>query len=87
MAPLILLTVGCREKDEDSKITVTRFASNPIITAESSLTLGDKINGPSVIRVPNWVKNPLGKYYLYFAHHKGKFIRLAYSDAIEGPWR
>ena len=30
---------------------------------------------------------PLGKYYLYFAHHKGKFIRLAYADSITGPWQ
>jgi hypothetical protein len=33
------------------------------------------------------VKNPLGKYYLYFANHKGRFIRLAYADAISGPWK
>ncbi|MBI1338280.1 MAG: hypothetical protein GC164_15160 [Phycisphaera sp.] len=48
--------------------------------------MGHNINGPSVIRVPSWVKNPLGKYYLYFAHHQGPHIRLAYADAITGPW-
>lgn len=69
------------------RVTVERFATNPLITAASSPTLGNKINGPSVIRVPDWVKEPLGKYYLYFAHHKGKFIRLAYGDSLEGPWR
>jgi hypothetical protein len=42
--------------------------------------------GPSLIRVPNWVERPLGRYYLYFAHHRGKFIRLAYADQISGPW-
>ena len=30
---------------------------------------GENINGPSLIRVPSWVKNPLGRYYLYVAHH------------------
>lgn len=25
---------------------------------------GENINGPSLIRVPAWVKNPLGRYYL-----------------------
>ena len=45
------------------------------------------INGPSVIRVPNWVTHRFGKYYLYFAHHKGTSIRLAYADQITGPWR
>ena len=47
---------------------------------------GDNINGPSLIKVPNWVKNPLGKYYLYFSHHDGKYIRMAYSNKIEGPY-
>ncbi len=44
------------------------------------------INGPSLVRVPEWVENPLGKYYLYFAHHRGTYIRLAYADEIEGPY-
>ncbi len=48
---------------------------------------GRNINGPSMIKVPDWVENKLGNYYLYFAHHKGTFIRLAYADRVEGPWR
>ena len=49
--------------------------------------MGDNINGPSLIRVPDWIENPLGRYYLYFGHHKGRYIRLAYADDISGPWR
>ena len=48
--------------------------------------MGDNIGGPSLIRVPAWVENPLGRYYLYFGHHDGDYIRLAYSDKLEGPW-
>jgi hypothetical protein len=48
---------------------------------------GDNINGPSLVRVPEWVPGALGRYYLYFAHHRGKYIRLAVADALEGPWR
>jgi len=70
----------------DFAVTVQRLPNNPIITYASSDTLGAKINGPSVIRVPDWIENPLGQYYLYFAHHDGKFIRLAYSDSVQGPW-
>jgi len=44
------------------------------------------INGPTVMRVPDWIENPLGAYYLYFAHHKGSYIRLAYADDPAGPW-
>ena len=44
------------------------------------------INGASLIKVPDWIPNPLGRYYLYFAHHRGAFIRLAYSDNLFGDW-
>lgn len=49
--------------------------------------IGTNINGPSLIRVPDWVERPLGRYYLYFAHHRGTYIRLAYADRLEGPWK
>lgn len=68
-------------------VTATRLPQNPLITISTSPSLGDNINGPSIIRVPAWVKQPLGRYYLYFAHHKGQFIRMAYADSITGPWR
>lgn len=71
---------------EGYAITVQRLPDNPIISYASSDTLGAKINGPSLIRVPDWIENPLGEYYLYFAHHDGKFIRLAYADQVVGPW-
>jgi hypothetical protein len=64
-----------------------RFPQDPLITQEMSKTLGDNVNGPSVIRVPSWVAKPLGRYYLYFAHHKGDHIRLAYADSLTGPWK
>ena len=63
-----------------------RFETNPLITLTSSPSLGDNINGPAVIRVPPWIKNPLGRYYLYFSHHRGEFIRMAYADDLKGPW-
>jgi hypothetical protein len=67
--------------------SATRLPQNPLITVDSSPTLGDNVNGPSIIRVPSWIPQPHGRYYAYFAHHKGQFIRLAYSDAIAGPWK
>lgn len=69
------------------RITIRRLDGNPIIHQGLSSTLGDSINGPSLIRVPEWVSNPLGRYYLYFGNHIGKFIRLAYADEVSGPWR
>jgi len=63
-----------------------RFTQNPVITPQSGKTIGANINGPSLIRVPPWINRPLGRYYLYFGHHAGTFIRLAYADRLEGPW-
>jgi hypothetical protein len=71
----------------DGPVQAVRLPGNPIVTPASSPTLGDNINGPSLIRVPQWVERPLGRYYLYFAHHAGKFIRLAYADRLTGPWK
>ena len=68
-------------------MNVRRFASNPIIHLGSDVGLGGNINGPSLIQAPGWISRPLGRYYLYFAHHQGDHIRLAYSDSLEGPWR
>ena len=65
---------------------VERFSKNPIIRPNMQGRIGTNINGPSLIQAPDWLEKPLGKYYLYFAHHKGKFIRLAYAETLEGPW-
>lgn len=64
-----------------------RFPENPLISVATSKSVGDDVNGPSVIRVPRWIGHPLGRYYMYFAHHKGAYIRLAYADSLTGPWK
>ncbi len=67
-------------------MNVRRLAGRPIIGAGLDPRLGGNTNGPSVMRVPEWVADPLGRYYFYFAHHQGTFIRLAYADRVAGPW-
>ena len=54
--------------------------------------LAGNINGPSVIRVPDWIPaservNPNAVYYMYFAHHVGFNIRLAWAESLNGEWR
>ena len=63
-----------------------RFSQNPLLRAGMDPRIGTNLNGPSLIRVPDWVNAPLGRYYLYFAHHQGTFIRMAYGDDVRGPW-
>ncbi len=84
----VLLTPQAEPKPS-ARFKVVRFKDNPIIHAGLKGLEGDlgkNINGPSLIRVPDWIEKPLGRYYLYFAHHNGAFIRLAFADRLEGPW-
>lgn len=68
-------------------ITITRLLDRPIIAPGIHPSIGDNIQGPSLVKVPEWVADPLGSYYLYFADHKGDYIRLAYADTLTGPWQ
>ncbi len=67
---------------------------NPIITSDIFLNHpegGEIINGPSMIRIPDWIMpedraDPSAQYYLYFGHHQGDYIRMAWAENIEGPY-
>ena len=70
---------------------LTRLGNGPIIGPDTPAvgdgpSIGDNIQGPSLVRTPGWIDNPLGIYSLYFADHKGGYIRLAHADAVTGPW-
>ncbi len=67
-------------------VRVERLVDGPIIYPGMDARMGSNIAGPSLIRVPDWVEDPLGRYYLYFADHRGTYIRLAYADDVAGPW-
>ena len=61
-------------------VSLTRLVDAAIIGPGMHPSIGENIQGPTALRVPDWVQNPLGRYYLYFADHKGLYIRLAYAD-------
>ena len=63
-----------------------RLLDRPIIMPDLHPSIGRNIQGPSAIRVPDWIEQRLGDYYLYFADHKGRYIRLAYARRLTGPW-
>jgi hypothetical protein len=66
-----------------------RLGDGPIIHAGLPGLEGEagaNINGPALMRSPPWITRPLGRYYLYFGHHHGTYIRLAFADRVEGPW-
>lgn len=71
------------------RIETTPLLDGPILPIRSNGApppAHRNINGPSLLRVPDWLANPLGRYYLYYADHKGDRIKLAYADALAGPW-
>ena len=75
--------------------TVTRLTDTPLVAADmfapASLAGLEtdalaNINGPSVLRMPDWAAGKQAAFHMYFGHHKGKSLRLAYADRLGGPW-
>ena len=88
MAVSILLAFTALQRTDAQEIKFSRFDTNPIIKPELLPGKdGGNINGPSLIKVPDWLPGKLGKYYLYFADHNGTYIRLAYANDLKGPWK
>ena len=83
---MALGAVAAGARTTESGVRVERLLDAPIITPDLHASIGVNIQGPSLIEVPEWVEDPLGAYYLYFADHKGLYIRLAYADDLLGPW-
>jgi hypothetical protein len=86
LGAFLVLLSAASQASEPPTVSVTRLAGGPIITPELDTRMGGNIQGPSLIKVPQWVENPLGQYYLYFADHRGEYIRMAYADSVTGPW-
>ena len=85
LATILLVTALCQHAIAQT-IRIERLVDSPIIRPAMDGTMGSNIAGPSLIRVPDWIDSPLGRYYLYFADHRGTYIRMAYADALTGPW-
>ena len=83
---LINISLAQAQQPDLTSVKVTRLLDKPIIGPDLHPSIGVNIQGPSLIKVPEWIENPLGKYYLYFADHKGLYIRLAYADELAGHW-
>ena len=79
-----------------SRDVIRLNGSQPIISQQMFIDLGvadegDNINGPSLIRVPDWIArhnraDPDANYYLYFGNHTGDYIRMAWASDVLGPW-
>jgi len=66
---------SCSEKISILDFEVDRIGE--MISPGMSEELGYNINESSLIKVPDFMENTLGRYYQYFAHHKGQEIKMA----------
>ena len=82
---LLQVTPGMSE--EITLPSVIRLGDGPLVTQNMDARMGSNVQGPSLMRVPDWIENPLGNYYPYFADNRGKYIRLAFADDLSGPWQ
>ncbi len=94
---LVVTTFGALAQASEKQLyEVVRIGGNPIISQEMFTALGiedegENINGPSVIRIPDWIPSDkradsTAQYYMYFAHHDGEYIRMAWAAQVKGPW-
>jgi len=73
--------------DDSSGFRFRYLLDAPIVDVDAWPRLDGNANGPTLIRAPDWLPSPPGRYLLYFAHHEGDSIRLACSDDLRGPWQ
>mgnify|MGYP005721754761 FL=1 len=77
--PLIVtlaLLMSATTLAQSPRVTVTRLLDRPLIGPDIHPSIGENIQGPSLIKVPDWLPNKMGNYYLYFADHKGRYLSL-----------
>ena len=86
LVPVLLALIASAGPVAAQTVRIERLLDGPIIRPDMDASMGSNIAGPSLIRVPDWAEGALGRYYLYFADHRGTYIRLAWADALEGPW-
>jgi hypothetical protein len=84
---LVCGAVGLVAQTRVPNVRIARLLDAPVVSPGLHPSIGQNIQGPSMIQVPDWVENRLGAYYLYFADHKGRYIRLAYANDPLGPWQ
>lgn len=83
-----LTTSGCADSTQG---LILNDSNTSIPVGHSYEGAGVNYNGPSIVKIPSWVAtgdraDPSANYYLYYGHHDGQYIRMAWAASIEGPW-
>lgn len=56
---------ACYSEESKLKIKINRWDNGLIIPPNLSNEIGSNVQGPSLIKVPEWINNKLGNYYQY----------------------
>jgi hypothetical protein len=87
---LVLMTGGFMPgQAAEVRDRLPRFEQRGVVLSYEGLKYRpqDDVIFPSVVATAGRFKNPLGRYYLYYAPHNAPGgICLAYADKLEGPW-
>jgi len=83
----ILLLSGSSTQGEPGPLPEFTFKGVALHPDDLSYAPTKELVHPSIVKTEGRVKNPLGKYYLYYAPHKHVAISMAYSDSLKGPWK
>ncbi|KAJ4253970.1 hypothetical protein NW762_010371 [Fusarium torreyae] len=70
--------------------TLPRFYRKGTVTVKANLKYNptNEFIFPSVFHAGQYLDNPLGEWYIYYAPHENPGgISLVYSDSLEGPWK
>ena len=54
---------ACYSEENKLKIKINRWDNGLLIPLNLSNEIGSNIQGPSLIKVPEWINNKLGNYY------------------------
>lgn len=67
-------------EDLNADVFISKFSAGPMFPSVVEI-------GSPILRNKNMTKaDPSAKFYMYYAAHRGKCIKMAWSKSPEGPW-
>ena len=81
-----MLVSICLADAEPGPLPEFEFKGVVLHPADLSYAPTEQLIHPAIIKTEGRIRDPLGKFYLYYAPHKHIATSMAYSDSLDGPW-
>ncbi|MEM7144404.1 MAG: hypothetical protein AAF591_04670 [Verrucomicrobiota bacterium] len=82
----LLAVISLPVHAEEGPLPNFKFQGVALHPDDLEYTPTDQLIHPAIVKTEGRIKNPLGKFYLYYAPHKHVATSMAYSDSMDGPW-